>query len=388
MQHRGGLKPVAAASLAALAGAVTIYGSLYPFRFPGPADWRAATETLLASWPQLTTRGDIISNLLLYAPLGCFGARAAMARLRPAAAVALLTLLGAMLSIGLELLQFRTAWRSTSMSDVYMNSAGALAGALAGAFLPRALPQGGPEREPARGFAGLVLTAWLGWRLFPYLPAFEWSKIKIALAPLLVAQRLPALDTFRHFAGWLAVAVLLEAVAGPERRRAAFAALVFAVLALRCLLVGVFLTPAEVAGAGAALFVWSVGLAGVAGRARVALLLLAAAIALQSLEPFTLLPYAKPFGWAPFRSLLIGSAENNARSFLEKSFLYGALLWLMVRSGVRFLWAALAALAFIAALKWGQTWLPRRSGEITDVLLVAMLALVLRLTGGGRAAAT
>ena len=65
MQNRGGLKPAAAAALAGLTAAVIVYGSLYPFLFVGPADWRAAAEALLASWPTLTSRGDVISNLLL-----------------------------------------------------------------------------------------------------------------------------------------------------------------------------------------------------------------------------------------------------------------------------------------------------------------------------------
>lgn len=387
MQDAGRFRPLAAAALAALTAAVIVYGSLYPFRFRGPADWPAAAATLLASWPVLTSRADLISNLLLYAPLGFFGVRA-LPRLRGPIAVGLLTLLAALLSSGVEMLQFRMTGRITSMSDVYMNVGGAFAGALAGRLAPLALSTAGLGREPARGFAWLTLAAWFGWRLFPYVPTLDWKKIKSALKPLLLSPEPPPLDFFRHFAGWLAVAVLLEAAVGPERRRAAFTALVFAVLGLRCLLVGVVLTPAEVAGAAAALFAWHVWLAGAPARPRLVLLLLAGAIALQSLEPYTFMAEPKPFGWVPFRSLIVGSMETNVRSFLEKSFLYGALLWLLARSGFRFFPAAAMAIGFVAALKWGQTWLPRRSAEITDVLLVAILALVLRLASGRRGGAT
>ena len=387
MQESGGLRPAAAAALTALTAAVIVYGSLFPFRFEGPAQWRAAAEALLASWPVLTSRGDIASNLLLYTPLGFFGARAA-ARLSPAAAILLTALAGAALSIAIELLQYRLTWRSTAMSDVYMNCAGCLAGALAGALLPLALGRAWAGREPGRGFAGLALTAWLGWRLFPYVPALDWRKVESALLPLLAGGRPPALESFRHFAAWIAAAMLLEGLLGPQRRRLAFAALVAAVLGLRCLIVGVVLTPAEVLGAGAALLLWSAGLAGLESRARIALALLAAAIALGALEPFVFMAQPRPFSWTPFRSMLVGSAETNARAFLEKSFLYAALLWLLLRSGLRFVWATLIALAFVAALKWGQTWLPRRSGEITDVAMVAILALVLLLSGGARRRAT
>ena len=381
MQDTGRLRPAAAATLAALTAVVIVYGSLYPFRFRGALDWRRAATDLLATADVLTSRGDLISNVLLYAPLGFFIAQA-LARLGYAA-VPLAIAAGGLLSVTVELLQSDAAFRSSAMSDVYMNLAGSLVGALVGRLAPLARSARSAEHEPARSFAGLVLAAWLGWRLYPFVPALDWQKVKAALKPIVLASELPALDLFRHFAGWLAAAVLLEAIAGPHRRRLAFALLVAGVLAVRCLLVGVALTPAEVAGGGLALFAWLFGLAEVERRARVVVLLFAAAIALQSLEPFMLLPQPRPFVWVPFRSLIVGSTETNVRSFLEKTFLYGALLWLLLRGGARFWPAATGATAFVLALKWGQTWLPRRSGEITDVLLVLILALILRLTSAG-----
>lgn len=386
MQDAGRLRPAAAAALAALTAVVIVYGSLYPFRFRGAFDWQRATAALLATADLLTSRGDLISNVLLYAPLGFFVAQS-VARLR-AAAVPLAALAGGLLSVSVELLQYDAAFRSSAMSDVYMNCAGSLLGAFVGRLAPLARTRSGESDEPARGFAGLVLAAWLGWRLFPFVPALDWQKVKAALKPIAFASELPAADLFRHFAGWLAAAVLLEAVAGARRRRLAFALLVAGVLGLRCLLVGVALTPAETAGGALALFAWTFGLAGAERRALVVVLLFAAAIALQSLEPFMLLPQPRPFVWVPFRSLIVGSTETNVRSFLEKTFLYGGLLWLLLRSGVGFWPTAIGAAAFILALKWGQTWLPRRSGEITDVLLVLILALILRLTAGRRGGAT
>jgi hypothetical protein len=47
------------------------YGSLYPFIFHAAGPVTADLSHFLASWRQpLTSRGDILANLLLYIPLG------------------------------------------------------------------------------------------------------------------------------------------------------------------------------------------------------------------------------------------------------------------------------------------------------------------------------
>lgn len=376
MQDAGRLRPTAAAALAALTLAVVAYGSLYPFRFRPTADWAAAAQALLASWPHLTTRGDVISNFVLYAPLGFFAAQA-LWRFRAAPTIALVALGGGLISVAIELAQFQSYYRTTALSDVYMNFAGALAGALAGRLAPLVLPRIGPAPEPARGFAAFALAVWLAWRLYPFVPSFDLAQARAALRPLLLADRIPASQWFFHFAAWLAAALLLEAVAGPERRRWAFALLAVCALALRCFIATGPLAPAEVAGAALAVFVWISGLAALEARARIVALLLAAAIAVRALEPFHFLPYPRNFVWIPFRSFIVGSTEANVRALLEKTFLYAGLLWLLARAGLRLGPASLAAAAFVAVLEWAQTWLPRRSAEVTDVLHALVLALVL-----------
>src|SRR3954464_3532947 len=60
--------------LTALAGAVIVYGSLYPFDFRIPAGGDGAVIALLRSWKEMPSgRGDTVANVLLYMPLGWFG---------------------------------------------------------------------------------------------------------------------------------------------------------------------------------------------------------------------------------------------------------------------------------------------------------------------------
>src|SRR5260370_5146439 len=93
--------------------AVILYGSLFPFHFhESPHPFR----TLMESGQERVTRIDIVTNVLLYIPLGLFAAQCVR---RPGSVwrVGLITLFGAMLSCGIELAQSYDAGRITNLSD-------------------------------------------------------------------------------------------------------------------------------------------------------------------------------------------------------------------------------------------------------------------------------
>mgnify|MGYP001378663911 CR=1 FL=1 len=54
----------------------------------------------------------------------------------------------------------------------------------------------------------------------------------------------------------------------------------------------------------------------------------------------------------------------------ERCFTYGALVWLLARSGRSALGATLLAAGLVLAVEVLQTWLPGRLADITDPLLV------------------
>jgi len=56
-------------------------------------------------------------------------------------------------------------------------------------------------------------------------------------------------------------------------------------------------------------------------------------VCINALLPFQFLSQPRPFGWTPFLSLLMASRESAVRAFFEKAFMYGALVWLLVRAG-------------------------------------------------------
>lgn len=368
------LKPVA---LAAAVIAIIVYGSLYPFSFGAGTTPQGAAAALLATWREPTSRGDIVSNILLYLPLGLFAARALTQR-SWAVRVALAMAIGTGLSVAVELVQFYSPSRTTRMSDVYANAMGTLLGAALAGLLNRSIGLPSGRDIDWRTFPLLLLASWCGYRLFPYVPTIDLHKYWDALKPLVFAPRLAALDLYRHTVTWLVVAVLTEALFRVHPRLA-FALLVAGILAMRILILDTVLSPAEVAGAALALTLWLALQSRLPWRTGAVALLLACLVIVQSLEPFSFIQEPRRFGWIPFLSFMQGSIETNIRSMFEKVFAYGSLLWLLSRAGLRLSTATALSALLVLALRYAQVYLPARSAEITDFVLVLVLALAMKL---------
>ena len=115
-----------------------VYASLHPFS--GWVDNGAAPFAwLVMGRPRYITAFDLSANVLAYLPLGFLGVLALFPHLRGARAAAVMFLLSALLSAGLESLQTYLPSRYASNIDLAANAAGALLGALCGAATARVL---------------------------------------------------------------------------------------------------------------------------------------------------------------------------------------------------------------------------------------------------------
>jgi VanZ family protein len=322
-----------------------VYGSLYPFGFHPCA---FSFPALLHTSATPSSRGDLLSNILLYVPLGFFAARSVRSwhRAIPAASA-----LGVALSFLVEMTQECVLSRVPSMADVIANGAGALIGSLLAVAL-------------RSNYSALLIACWIGSRLFPYLPSPHVEKYSAAIRAVMVVPE--PKDLFRYFALWLAAAVVLG-------RRVELAIVV--VLIARIVIVEDTLTLAEILGAL---------LAAIAARLLSAERLVRAAAAVvtlfviaSALEPFHFLARPRSFGWIPFLSFMLAPREAATQVFLEKSFIYGALVWLPVRAGLRIGAVAPVVAALVFALRVIQIYLPGRSAEVTDALMVLMMAVTM-----------
>jgi glycopeptide antibiotics resistance protein len=120
--------------LAAYVGLI-VYGSLVPFHYES-LPWEEALDRFRALplyHLGLASRSDLIANFLLYLPLGFLAmAAGGVGRARRAELVIapLVGALGAALSVAVEFVQLWFPGRTTSLNDVYAESAGAGAGVL------------------------------------------------------------------------------------------------------------------------------------------------------------------------------------------------------------------------------------------------------------------
>ena len=362
--------------LTALTVVAIVYGSLYPFDFRIPAAGQGPVIALLRSRAIMPSgRGDFVANILLYIPLGWFGILSMPRRMSVWLRFLLIVIGGTTLSLTMELIQYYDAGRVTAAEDTYTNLLGTMIGSLGGICLSRnwraqLIPAISAEPIPT-----VLLAAWAGYRLYPYVPTIDLHKYWNALKPAIFYPTLAPGTLYRHTTIWLTTFALISSLVG--RRCSVLAALMFCgcVLIARILIVDTVLSVSEIAGAGIALCFWPVMLF-LAPRRRAAVLfvLLGATVVIGRLQPFHFQLQARDFGWVPFRSLMGGSIAVNVMSFCEKSFLYGSLLYLFTEAGGRLRSAVLIVGGALFVTSWLETYLPGRSAEITDPVMVLLLA--------------
>ena len=363
----------------AILAAVIVYGSLYPFAFRVPAADSDALPHLLSTWANRPGRGDLISNIALYIPLGFFALRAFRDGIPAWQRLALVTIFGATLSLAMEYTQFFDQGRDSTLLDVYTNVTGTILGAVGGLVLGErfTLPLLGniaAERE-----AALLIVAWLCYRLFPYVPAIDLHKYWDALKPIVFHPVLTPYELFRHTTIWLAIFLLIEAIFRHRRPFLCILAFAAGVVFARILIIGSILSIAEIAGAVLALALWL--LLGADHRLRrvaIALLFLGVVTAIR-LEPFDFGP-AGAFNWTPFYGFMHGSVEVDVQAFCEKCFLYGGSIWLLGRLGFTLPLATITVALLLFATSALEIFLPGRSAEVTDGIIALALGVAAALT--------
>jgi VanZ family protein len=353
--------------LFALALLLIGYGSLYPFDFRAGG---APLATLLE--PGSMSRGDLLGNVALFLPYGYLGMLAWRRPARPLRFVIVVVTAAAYGAL-LQCAQLYLPTRDPALRDVLPNAIGVVAGAFAGAIpmLDARRLSGG-----ARGRSAPLLLAlcWLAYRLVPFVPSLDWQEWKDSLKPLLEWSRLPWVDALHDAAAWAAVGCLWGAAPVGRLTVRWLPALVLATFCLEVVVVDNTLSAANVAGA-------ALGLAAAALlrlRPAPVAVLLAAALVLRGLSPFEPRPEPQAFQWIPFGGFLDGSMLVNSQSLFEKTFLYGALVWLVREAGLRLAVAGGGVALLLACVEAAQTRLAGHTPEVTDPLLALFAALFLR----------
>jgi VanZ family protein len=360
--------------------AMIVYGSLYPFAFQsGPADGPGALTTLLGSWSKSPGRGDFVSNILLYAPLGFFGGLLALSgreTAKNAPRLALVAVGGASLSFAIELLQYYDAGRDTEATDLYANTLGTILGVVGARVIGSEARWTALRGIPANPVPAMLLTAWVGYRLYPYVPTIDGHKYWTALKPVFLHPAATPYTIFRQTTIWLCICLLIDTVAAKQRAMPLLAAFAGLILAGSILFISTAVTLSQLTGMALGCALW--WLSPDRWRLRLATVLLAVYVIALRLEPFR---FAAPghFNWIPFLAFMRGSIDIDVQSFCEKVFLYGTLIWLLARSGLRLALASGLVAAALFVSSGIEVYIPGRSAEITDALMALAIGAVMAL---------
>lgn len=358
--------------------AVIIYGSLYPFELRPDLPDGGPVLFLLGTWKvPPTSRGDLVANILLYMPYGFFAALAISPRIAARKRLLWVGIGGFVLCTAIELAQFYVVGRVTNMSDVYLNTFGSVLGAVGGILIGTDFRWPLLSEIGAKPFPSLLLAAWLGYRLYPYVPTIDLHKYWHAIRPLFSSANFQMFDLFRFTVIWLLLCHLLETVFGARSFRFVFLLLAVVEFVGKIFILDNVLKLADILGAGLALLIWGV-FRSMPRHLAILAALMGLLVVLMRLEPFELNAAPHPFGWIPFLGFMRGSLDVDIQSFLEKFFLYGALIWILIEAGMAAAGAVMLTAVALFVTSLAEIYLPR-SAELTDATMAVAIGVIYRL---------
>jgi len=353
----GGWSPGHAIALLVVA-ALIIYASLFPFDFSRAQNSSGAVAHLLHSWADWDEPRDLVANLLLYMPLGFCAVRALPPRLASARRIPLAALLGAALAACAELVQFHEPYRVSTMGDVYADALGAAFGGIAAvAWGRRAWPLATEAgRSPA---AELLLTLFLGYRLYPYVPTESLGKYWHAMSALLFAPRLAPGGLIHLGIAWLLVAAAIEAMYGRRRWLWLFPLFALMEFAGHVLVIWQALQWTDIAAAALAAAAWLALPQSWRDKPVLLAVLLAGLLGVLQLQHAWAAVALHPVAGRPLHTRLLTELHRVVPGLCERAFLYGGLIWALCRCGVG-LWTGigatcglLVAASLVRVVLWG-----------------------------------
>ena len=354
--------------------ALVVYGSLFPFDYqPHQASW-ADLWQLLRPEAVRHSRSDLISNVLLFVPLGLL---LVTPLLKSRIGLALLG--AAVLALGVQYLQFWFPQRDPSGTDALLNGLGLLLGWGLGHVAAPSLRRWLANDLPRPHFALLasaLMLLWLADRWFPLVPTLDIQNAKNGLKPLLDWSQISPLDVLRHLVGWLVFLRLARYSLLQRLGMASRAMLCVVVVAVEPLFLNNSVGPDNLVGLAIALLLTPLLRSGPVSLAIVTCALLGV-IAASALAPFQF-AWVGGFQWVPFAGSLSGDPLAALPSLLEKLYWYGSLVFFVRYLGLSHIGTAVGVGVLLLGLELAQLWLPSRTPEITDPLLALLLASLMK----------
>ncbi len=354
-----------------------IYGSLFPFTFSFHEGSVEQWNIFLRSYGPFTSLGDILGNIALFVPFGYLGINSMRPSLRHRPAYLKILVSGILLALILQLIQVYIPSRSPAITDVYWNGAGIVVGFILLTFIKKHFPK--LSITEAANTPVILAFFWLLYLFFPFVPTLDFQEIKNGLKPLLLSQTFHSDDFLIAVSGWLLFAHFTRDFFHQKHlNRLILPLLSIMSLPLRLVILNNSLDLSDVMAVGAALLIWFLFLKNRENMARPLACLLLISIVAYSLGSMDFSPYGWHFSMIPFSGFLEGDLFSNTKALFFKLFLFGSILWL-VKTGwphlrLKTVWLFL----FILMLEIIQIFMASRSAEITDPLIILLLAFVVK----------
>lgn len=353
------------------------YGSLFPFDFSfGSLD----TETMdkfLGSWWALSSRGDLLGNLILFVPFGFLGTITPKSAKPTFWRAVIVLLLAGLFAAVLQFLQLFLPSRVAALNDVFWNLAGTGIGCAGGWLLSDQVARWAERRQSLHLIPLVLLGCWAVVRLAPFVPSIDLQAIKDSLKPLVLVPEISVAGVSTNAAGWLVVAYMIRRLKELRLPGLVLALIMILTFAVEILVVDNAVTGSNVVGAVAAWLLALVILRSGRESALVVAVILSAAIVVRGLEPFVLRPTPAPFSWIPFADFLQGAMYHNTLVLIEKTFLYGSLVYLLRSTGLSWLAGTVFVVSFLGLLEVAQIFASQHSPGVTDPVFAIVLGLAL-----------
>ena len=361
--------------LLALSCALILYGTLYPFSFQFGLHEESVLTLLMAATNDKVSRGDVLANVILFLPFGFFAMQSLLPRAPRPMRMIFVVVSGAAFSFGIESVQSCLPGRVTSIYDIATNTAGTLLGAAFGWKNWRGKMSGGRVgNHPPSLFPLLLLGAWAGSRLFPFIPTIDLQNVKNALKPLFFGNFLP-LNALNSFIITMVACYLVRTLTPPGRVRTATTFLPLGVIMVKPFIESSTISQAEILGTLLGIAAWLLILSRIRLNTYVLALLLITQIVIQGLAPFVFNSNPGSFSFIPFAGFLHGPMSNSVFYFIEKIFLYGALVWFMKKTSRSLRLSLIFSVLLLTGIEIMQMFQTSHVSEITDPLLAAVLGV-------------
>jgi hypothetical protein len=151
-------------------------------------------------------------------------------------------------------------------------------------------------------------------------------------------------------------------------------------LAARLLFVGQTLTPDELIAVALALPVIARLRSRTHSSSRTPLLgIVCVALLVSGLAPFAFSATPQPVSWMPFAGLVDGRVDALYFGTLERLFVAIGVVWIAAGSALGVGLGTLALLGLTAVVEFAQRWLPDRVPDTTDLAVMVLAAVVVRV---------